>query len=126
MRGRRPSMRTTAIGEPRFAARSLGMLLRQTPRERGRLTVGAAPRHLQFLFQPLVFAAQPIALDFGAPHVLAEPIDLSRLQLLDDLAADHPAAANPWSAEAHLGYARFPGAVQEGTADQQAADPLNK
>ena len=75
--GRRPAMRTTAIGQPRLAARSLGIRLRQAPRERCRLTGGAPPRHLEFLFQPLVFAPQSIALDLRSEQILTETFILA-------------------------------------------------
>ena len=60
------------------------MRLRQAARKRRRLPVRAAPRHLEFFFQPFVFAAQPIAFDLRAHQIFAQPFDLSRL-IVDDL-----------------------------------------
>ena len=81
---RRGTMRLPAIGGARLAARPLGMRLRQAARKRRRLAIRAALRHLEFFLQSLVLAAQPVALDLGAPHVLAEPLVLAP-QILDDL-----------------------------------------
>ncbi len=81
--GRRGPMPAAAIRGPRFATRPLGMRLRQTARKRGRLAGGAAARHLQFLFQPVVLAAQPVALDLRALQILAEPLDLPHLVVND-------------------------------------------
>jgi hypothetical protein len=60
------------------------MFLREAARERRGLAIGPATRHLEFFFQPLVLAPQPVALDLGATHVLAKPIILAP-QILDDL-----------------------------------------
>ena len=60
------------------------MLFGQPARKRRGLARGAAARHFELLFQALVLAAQPIAFDLRAPHVLAEPLILL-LQLVDDL-----------------------------------------
>jgi len=59
------------------------MLFRQPARKRRGLTIGPATRHLEFLFQSLVFAAQPIALDLRALQILAESFDFPRLIIND-------------------------------------------
>jgi hypothetical protein len=60
------------------------MLLRQATRERRRLTVGAPTRHLELLFQPLVFTPQAVAFDLRALQVLFETLNAPGL-IVDDL-----------------------------------------
>ncbi len=78
----RAAVRLTARGRARFAARSLGVFFGQPARTRRRLAVGAAARHLELLFQPLVLAPQPAAFDLRPQEVLPQPLDLPR-QILD-------------------------------------------
>ena len=81
---RRAPMRVTPVPRTRFAARSLGVLLRPPARERRGLAGRPSTRHLELFFQPLVLAPQSIALDLRAPQVLFESFDPLRL-VLDDL-----------------------------------------
>jgi hypothetical protein len=81
---RRSTMGRPPIGRPWFATGSTGVLLGEPTRERGGLSIRATPRHLQLLFQPLVFASQSMAFDFRALQILAQPFDLARL-IVDDL-----------------------------------------
>jgi len=62
------------------------MRLRQTARKRRRLPIGATARHLELLFQSLVFAPQPIALDLRAQQIFAEAFILAS-QVVDGLRA---------------------------------------
>jgi len=81
---RRTPVRRPAVGGARLAPGAIGILLGQPTRERRGLAIGSATRHLELFFQPFVFAAQTIALDLRAPHVLAESLVFTP-QLLDDL-----------------------------------------
>jgi hypothetical protein len=81
---RRPPMRLRAVGGSCLAARPIGMFRGEPTRERRGLPIGPTARHLEFLFQPLVFPSQPVALDLRAPHVLAESFVLAT-EFLDDL-----------------------------------------
>ena len=78
------AMRLPAIGGARFAPRPLGLGFRQATRERRRLTIRAPTRHLEFLSQPLVVAAQPLAFVLRPHQILAEAFDLACL-IVDDL-----------------------------------------
>jgi hypothetical protein len=80
--GRRCAQRPYA--RPDLRPGRLGMLLRQATRERRRLTVGAPTRHLELLFQPLVFTPQAVAFDLRALQVLFETLNAPGL-IVDDL-----------------------------------------
>jgi len=82
--GRRWTMGLAAIRGARLASRPLRILLRQAARKRGRLPIRPAARHVEFFFQPLVLAPQPVALDLRTQEVLTELFDLPRL-IIDDL-----------------------------------------
>ena len=80
---RRAPMGRAAVHGARLAPRALGMLLRQAAGKRRRLAVGTAACHLEFLFQPFVLTAQPVAFDLRAFQIFTEPLDLSRLVIND-------------------------------------------
>lgn len=73
-----------AVGDAGLAPRSLGMFFRQASGKRRRLPIRTAARHVEFVFQPLVFAPQAIALDLRPQQVFLQSVDLTRL-IVDDL-----------------------------------------
>jgi len=81
---RRPSMCLPAVGGARFASRPSGILFGQPTRERRGLAIRPAPRHLEFLLQPLVLTPETIAFDLRPLQILAESFDFPRL-IIDDL-----------------------------------------
>ena len=81
---RRPPMRLAAVGGAGLPPRSLGVCFRQAARKRRRLTGRPPARHLEFFFQPLVLAPQPVAFDLRALQVLFETLDAPGL-IVDDL-----------------------------------------
>ena len=78
------SMRAGAVARAGFAAGPLRMRTDTVSGEGRRLAVDGAPGGIQLLLQPLVLAAQAIALGLRASQVFAQAFDLSRL-LVDDL-----------------------------------------
>lgn len=81
---RRWTMGLAPVGGARLAPRPLRILLRQPARKRGRLPIRPAARHVEFFFQPLVLAPQPVTLDLRAQEIFTELFDLPRL-IIDDL-----------------------------------------
>ena len=77
-------MRLLAVGGAGLPPRSLGVFFRQAAGKRRRLTVRPATRHLEFFFQPLVLAPQPVAFDLRALQVLFETLNAPGL-IVDDL-----------------------------------------
>ena len=77
-------MSPTSIPGAALPARSLGVGLRRVAGERRGRTRHRAARGLEFVFQFLVFAPQPLAFGFGPAQVVTQPFDLPCL-ILNDL-----------------------------------------
>ena len=80
---RHAAMRARSIAGPGFAPRPTGLRHARAAREGRRLPRHRPARGVEFVFQFLVFPAQPLAFRFGAPEIVAQPIHLSTL-LVDD------------------------------------------
>jgi hypothetical protein len=76
-------MGARAVPGPRFAPWHTGRGDGGAARKRRGLAIHGAARGVEFVFQLLVFTAQPLPLGFRAPEILTQPIDLARL-LVDD------------------------------------------
>lgn len=80
----RAAVGSAAVRDARLAPWSLGMFFGQPARKRCRLPIRPPTRHVEFVFQPLVFAPQAIALDLRPQEVFLQSFDLTRL-IVDDL-----------------------------------------
>ena len=69
-------MRARSIAGPGFAPRSTGLRHARAAREGRRLPSHRPARGVEFVFQFLVFPAQPLAFRVGAPEIVAQSCEM--------------------------------------------------